>query len=35
MAVSQGLRTLQDEALRLVVDDVTTISEVMTAIYAF
>ena len=35
MAVSQGLRTLQDEALRLVVDDVTTIAEVMTAIYAF
>ena len=35
LAVSQGMRTLQDEALRLVETDVTTISEVVRAIYAF
>jgi type IV pilus assembly protein PilB len=35
LAVSQGMRTLQDEALRLVEHDVTTISEVVRAIYAF
>jgi len=34
MAVSQGMRTLRDEALRLVFDDVTTISEVVRSIYA-
>jgi type IV pilus assembly protein PilB len=33
MAVSQGMRTLKDEALTLVNNDVTTISEVMGAIY--
>jgi type IV pilus assembly protein PilB len=35
LAVSQGMRTLQDEALSLVEHDVTTISEVVRAIYAF
>ena len=35
LAVSQGMRTLQDEALELIGQDVTTISEVMRAIYAF
>ena len=35
MAVSQGMRTLQDEALQLVKDDVTTIDEVVRSIYAF
>jgi type IV pilus assembly protein PilB len=35
MAVAQGMRTLQQEALQLVEDDVTTISEVVRAIYAF
>ena len=34
MAVSQGMRTLRDEAIRLVADDVTTISEVVRSIYA-
>jgi len=34
MAVSQGMRTLRDEAIRLVTDDVTTISEVVRSIYA-
>ena len=34
MAVSQGVRTLRDEAIRLVADDVTTISEVVRSIYA-
>jgi type IV pilus assembly protein PilB len=35
LAVSQGMRTLQAEALRLVENDVTTISEIVRAIYAF
>jgi type IV pilus assembly protein PilB len=35
MAVSQGMRTLQEEALDLVRRDVTTISEVVRSIYAF
>ena len=35
LAVSQGMRTLQQEALTLVENDVTTISEVVRAIYAF
>src|SRR4051794_20990288 len=35
MAVSQGMRTLQEEALQLVKDDVTTIGEVVRSIYAF
>jgi len=35
MAVSQGMRTLRDEAIRLVATDVTTISEVVRSIYAF
>ena len=34
MAVSQGMRTLRDEAIRLIADDVTTISEVVRSIYA-
>ncbi|HUA94964.1 MAG TPA: GspE/PulE family protein [Acidimicrobiales bacterium] len=34
MAVSQGMRTLRDEAIQLVSDDVTTISEVVRSIYA-
>jgi len=34
MAVTQGMRTLRDEAIRLVDDDVTTISEVVRSIYA-
>jgi len=34
MAVSQGMRTLQDEALNLVENNVTTISEVVRSIYA-
>ena len=33
MAVSQGMRTLRDEAIRLIADDVTTISEVIRSIY--
>jgi len=33
MAISQGMRTLRDEAIRLVTDDVTTISEVIRSIY--
>ena len=33
MAVSQGMRTLRDEAIRLISDDVTTISEVVRSIY--
>ena len=33
MAVSQGMRTLRDEAIRLIADDVTTISEVVRSIY--
>jgi type IV pilus assembly protein PilB len=35
MAVSQGMRTLQEEAISLIKSDVTTISEVVRAIYAF
>jgi type IV pilus assembly protein PilB len=34
MAVSQGMRTLQDEALTLVENNVTTIAEVVRSIYA-
>jgi type IV pilus assembly protein PilB len=34
MAASQGMRSLRDEAIRLVADDVTTISEVIRSIYA-
>ena len=33
LAVEQGMRTLRDEALRLVEDDVTTIAEVVRTIY--
>src|SRR4051794_14917787 len=35
MAVSQGMRTLQDEAVQLIENNVTTISEVVRSIYAF
>ena len=35
MAVTQGMRTLRDEAIRLAADDLTTISEVVRSIYAF
>jgi type IV pilus assembly protein PilB len=35
MAVSQGMRTLQDEALQLIENNVTTISEVVRSIYAY
>ena len=34
MAVSQGMRTLLDEALRLVDSDMTTIAEVMRTVYS-
>ena len=34
MAVNQGMRTLRDEAIRLVDEDVTTISEVVRSIYS-
>jgi type IV pilus assembly protein PilB len=34
MAVSQGMRTLKDEAIRLITEDITTISEVVRSIYA-
>jgi type IV pilus assembly protein PilB len=34
MAVSQGMRTLRDEAVRLISEDITTISEVVRSIYA-
>jgi type IV pilus assembly protein PilB len=34
VAVAQGMRTLQQEALRLVEDDITTIDEVLRSIYA-
>jgi type IV pilus assembly protein PilB len=34
LAVSQGMRTLRDDAVALVADDVTTISEVIRGIYA-
>jgi type IV pilus assembly protein PilB len=33
LAISEGLRTLRDEAMRLVEDDVTTINEVVRNIY--
>jgi type IV pilus assembly protein PilB len=33
LAVSQGMATLRDQALRLVADDVTTVAEVMRTIY--
>jgi type IV pilus assembly protein PilB len=33
LAVAQGLRTLQDEAIRLVAQDVTTAREVMTKVF--
>jgi type IV pilus assembly protein PilB len=35
MAVTQGMRTLQDEALTLIENNVTTISEVVRSIYAY
>jgi len=35
MAVSQGMRTLQDEALTLIENNVTTIAEVVRSIYAY
>jgi type IV pilus assembly protein PilB len=35
MAVSQGMRTLQDEALTLIETNVTTIGEVVRSIYAY
>jgi type IV pilus assembly protein PilB len=34
LAERQGMRTLRDEAIRLVADDVTTVSEVIRSIYA-
>ncbi len=34
LAISQGMRTLRDDAISLVTDDVTTISEVIRGIYA-
>jgi type IV pilus assembly protein PilB len=34
MAVAQGMRTLKDEAIRLITEDVTTIAEVVRSIYA-
>jgi type IV pilus assembly protein PilB len=34
MAISQGMRTLKDEAIRLITEDVTTVSEVVRSIYA-
>ncbi|MDA8284701.1 MAG: pilus assembly protein PilB, partial [Actinomycetota bacterium] len=34
MAVSQGMRTLRQESVRLVEQDVTTIAEVLRTIYA-
>ncbi|MHB8439753.1 MAG: GspE/PulE family protein [Acidimicrobiales bacterium] len=34
MAVSQGMRTMRDEATRLIADDVTTITEVVRSIYS-
>ena len=33
MAVKQGMRTLRDEAISLVAQDITTISEVVRSIY--
>jgi type IV pilus assembly protein PilB len=34
MAIAQGMRTLKDEAIRLISEDITTISEVVRSIYA-
>jgi type IV pilus assembly protein PilB len=34
MAASQGMRTLRNESIRLVEDDITTVSEVLRTIYA-
>jgi type IV pilus assembly protein PilB len=34
MAASQGMRTLRQESIRLVEDDITTVSEVLRTIYA-
>jgi type II secretory ATPase GspE/PulE/Tfp pilus assembly ATPase PilB-like protein len=34
MAEKQGMRTLRDEAINLVVQDTSTISEVMRSIYS-
>jgi type IV pilus assembly protein PilB len=34
MAVNQGMRTLRDEAISLISQDITTISEVVRSIYA-
>jgi type IV pilus assembly protein PilB len=34
MAVSQGMRTLKDEGMALVNNDITTVSEVVRTIYA-
>ena len=34
LAISQGMRTLRDDALTLVANDITTISEVVRSIYA-
>jgi type IV pilus assembly protein PilB len=33
LAVAEGMRTLRDEALRLIEDDVTTISEILRSVY--
>src|SRR5207237_158035 len=33
LAIDQGMRTLLDEAIRLVEDDVTTVSEIMRTVY--
>ncbi len=34
MAVKQGMRTLRQEAINLVVQDVTTVAEVIRSVYA-
>jgi type II secretory ATPase GspE/PulE/Tfp pilus assembly ATPase PilB-like protein len=34
MAISQGMRTLKDEAMALVDNDITTVDEVVRTIYA-
>ena len=33
MAVAQGMRTLREEALRIIEEDITTIAEVLRSIY--
>ena len=33
MAVAQGMRTLREEALRIIEEDTTTIAEVLRSIY--